>query len=870
MRRLLLVAGAVIGLAILIGAAVVGYAFLNLNSIIAANRARLLDRATAAVGRPLEVAEIKASLGWGTAIDVTGVQLANDAAFSQLPFVQADEVLLKVELLPLLRKEIKVTELILRRPQIRIIRSASGAINASTIAKNKRASAGGNLMQPGAAPGPESSLGELSNEATGAPKYGRPQMSVSRSTLNNVIIETFTIEDGRIVYIDNQAGGAPVTVNAVNLKVTHFSLAKPFDVALELAAFGDHQNLKVTGTAGPVIADGAIDAGAIPVNLDASVGPLTLAQLKSVPQLAQALPHALAISGEIKLQARATGTVDTISFDAASDLSSNRVAYAPAFDKPAGTALEIALSGARTAGRIVVQQASLSLADLRAKLTDIVLAAGRMSAHVDSNRFDLGPIASLIVPARRYNPAGAAEIHAGVSLANAKPVLDGTVTLTNVNAAMPNGETPPVSDLNGTIRLAGSAANLGPLTFKLGSGNAQLEASADSLQPMHASYRLSADKITLAELMPSRSNAGAENLVQVSATGTVGNAGGALAGSTRLSATAGQLANVPFTALALDANYAGGRVNVNSLKFGAFEGTIGASGVATIGAAPAFDFRIDAQNVNMQAALDSQHSKAANTIRGSLTGDIQIAGQGNGLDQVKPTMRGAGRARMEHGKLVGVNVVAQALKKVNNVPGIGALVPAAVVANHPELFESPDTDIQEASLIFAILGPRIISHDIVARSTDYSIFADGWFDLDKDLDLAARIVMSKPFSGELVAARHNASFLTNNDSEVEIPLRVSGRLPQPAVAPDVGLIARRAASHAVQGRVGELIQKNGLGGLLQKHGLGGLLGGLGGDTSGGGSDSSGAPGASPGATPGATGGSNGSGSVPNPFKGLFH
>ncbi len=856
MRRLILVAGAVIGLAILIVVGVVGYAFLNLNSIIAANRARLLDRAAAAIGRPLEVAEIKATLGWGVAIDVTGVRLADDAAFSQLPFVQADEVLLKVELLPLLHKEIKVTELVLQRPQIRIIRSASGVINASTIAKTRNAT--GWVLEPGAAPGPESGLAELANRPTGVPKSGRPQMSVSRSTVNKVVIETFTMEDGRIVYIDNRAGGAPVTVNAVNLKVTHFSLAKPFDVALELAAFGDHQNLAVSGTAGPIVKDGAIDTGAIPVNLDTSVGPLTLAQLKSVPELAKVLPHALVISDEVKLQAKVTGTVDALNFDAATDLSSNRVAYAPTFDKPAGTELKVAASGVRSAGSVVVQQASLTVGDLRAKLTDIVLATGRMSARVDTNRFDLGPIASLIVRAQRYHAAGAVEIHAGVSLANSIPALNGTVALTNVTAATPNGKTPPVSDLNGTIRIAGNAANLGPLTFKLGSGSAQLEASVDSLQPLRASYRLSADKIRLAELAPGRKDAGNENLVQVSATGTVGNVGGALAGSTKLSAASGLLANVPFTLLAFDANYGGDRVKVNSLKFGAFDGTIGAAGVATIGAAPAFDFRIDAQNVNMQAALDSQHSKAANTIRGSLTGDLQIAGQGKGLDQVKPTMRGSGRARMDNGKLIGVNLVAQALKKANNVPGIGALVPAAVVANHPELFQSPDTDIQEASLTFAILGPRIISHDIVARSTDYSIFADGWFDLDKYLDLTARIVMSPPFSSELVAARHNASFLTNNDGEIEIPLRVSGRLPHPVVAPDVRQMAQRAASHAVQGRVGELMQKNGLGGLLKKNGLGGLLGGFGG----------GDPDA--GASPSATGGSNGSGSLPNPFKGLFH
>ena len=476
MRRLMLVAGVVIGLAILIVAAVVGYAFLNLDSIIADNRARLLDRAAAAIGRPLEVAEIKASLGWGAAIDVTGVRLADDAAFSQLPFVQADDVLFKVELLPLLHKEIKVTELILRRPQIRIIRSASGVINASTIAKTRNATAG--VSKPGVAPGPELGLGELPNEAPGARKSSRPQIAVSRSTVSNILIETCTIENGRIVYIDNQTGGAPTTINAVNLTLTHFSLAKPFDLALALAAFGDRHNLEVHGTAGPIVKDGVIDAGAIPVNLDASIGPLTLAQLKSVPQLAAAVPPALAISGEVQAASQRNRHDLTQSALTRRAIS---VPIASPMRRPSTSRPEPNSSSRRAARsapeRVVAQRASLTLADLHAKLTDIVLAHGRVSAHVDTNRFDLGPLASLIAFAQRYHPLGSAEIHAGLSLAHATPVLNGTVTLTNVTAAPPNGETPPVSDLNGTIRLAGNTAKLGPLTFKLGSGNAQLEAT---------------------------------------------------------------------------------------------------------------------------------------------------------------------------------------------------------------------------------------------------------------------------------------------------------------------------------------------------------------------------------------------------------
>jgi hypothetical protein len=126
--------------------------------------------------------------------------------------------------------------------------------------------------------------------------------------------------------------------------------------------------------------------------------------------------------------------------------------------------------------------------------------------------------------------------------------------------------------------------------------------------------------------------------------------------------------------------------------------------------------------------------------------------------------------------------------------------------------------------------------------------------VDKNIDLAARILMSRAFSAELVAAKHDVSYLQNSDSQVEIPLRVTGQLPKPAVVPDVGVLAQRAASHAIEGKIGGLLGGKKGGGLL-----GGLLGGGG---SGGNAPAPGAGAASPG------------GSAPanplNQLKGLFH
>jgi hypothetical protein len=193
---------------------------------------------------------------------------------------------------------------------------------------------------------------------------------------------------------------------------------------------------------------------------------------------------------------------------------------------------------------------------------------------------------------------------------------------------------------------------------------------------------------------------------------------------------------------------------------------------------------------------------------------------------------------LTNGKLVGVNIGGQALKKVQKLPAIGNLVPDEVVKNHPELFVDPDTDIQLASLSFVLAGERITSHDIKVQTVDYNLLGDGWFDMDKNMDLAARIVLSPQFSKELIEQKEAVAFIANQDGQIDIPLQVVGQLPKPKVLPNMTELANRAGSSAVQAQgrkyLGKIFGKKGLPGGLGKF--------LGGDSGGNnGSSGSGAP-----------------------------
>ena len=129
--------------------------------------------------------------------------------------------------------------------------------------------------------------------------------------------------------------------------------------------------------------------------------------------------------------------------------------------------------------------------------------------------------------------------------------------------------------------------------------------------------------------------------------------------------------------------------------------------------------------------------------------------------------------------------MAEALNKVNNLPDIGALTSPGIVERHPALFGDPDTDLKVTDLTFTLEGPRITSHDINVRSTDYEMTGDGWFDMDKNVDMKAHLLMSKAFSADLAAEKKNVVYVEDAQGQ-------SGRsVGDQWRAPQAGRVARR-------------------------------------------------------------------------------
>lgn len=737
---------------VLIAAALTAYAFFNLSSIVAHNENRILARVSDALGRRVEVGKIQAQMGWGVSVEVSGLTIADDPAFSAKPFLVANDVSVDVEFFPLLYGDAKVTRLELIKPDIRIVMNAGGDLNLSTI---------------GSSP-------EDAGRKAAPHRHGH-----RRSSLADLSIKALSVEDGRIYFNDLGERATPIHVSHLDFDVTNFNAASAFEVETKFAFPGDDQNVEASGKVGPLLNQGVLDASGIPVDLNLKIDSIVLDSLRPLADIGSDIPPGLSIPDAASVTGTLRGTVGKLAIALSTDLTAARVVYATIFNKPAGTAMTVNANGT-WGDQLEIASASLKLSDLEVTASRFSSfspgGAQPMSAQIDSNSFNLANLSPVITAAAAYGVAGMGEVHGVAKVGANAPAFDGSVTLKQVALKPRPSWASGISDLNGTISFANGVEVVEPTSFTLGSAHANLVGRVESLSPLTASYALKADSVKLARIFASRPASDIINGLAVK-----GTADGELT-SPRFSATIqssdGSLENVSYDNLELTAAYFNGRASARPLHVGMFGGSLGANADAVLGNVPTFNVSLAMRNLNMEEGLRSQNIDAAGRVRGLLTGNVAVSGDGTSWDRIRPTLRGSGRVAIANGKLVGVNIVADALNAVAAAPGVSQIVNVAFRSSHHGLLVDPDTELQSATMSFQQVGPRFNTHDLFAQSPDYTITGDGWFDMDKNIEMNADIRLALGL-------------------QVPIPVTVSGKLPGVRVLPDVPTLAERVAMGAI-------------------------------------------------------------------------
>jgi AsmA protein len=198
--------------------------FFNVNQF----KPQLETTLTSALGRKVEIGNISLAIFSG-GVSVDNVSVGDDPAFSQSPFLQAKQLTVGMDLLPLIfSKKIAVRSFSIDEPQVSLVRSRAGVWNFSTL-------------------------------GSGAAKSSE---KTSTSSAPDFSVDKLTISNGQISVATAGSQTKPRVYKDVNLEASNLSYTTEFPITLS-ATGPSGGAIKVEGKAGPI---NRTDTSATPLN----------------------------------------------------------------------------------------------------------------------------------------------------------------------------------------------------------------------------------------------------------------------------------------------------------------------------------------------------------------------------------------------------------------------------------------------------------------------------------------------------------------------------------------------------------------------------------------------------------------------------
>jgi AsmA protein len=295
-------------------------------------RAVLASRVGKALGREVTLGSLQVDLWGGIGAEAKGIQIGQAPGFGPEPFVAADALRVRVQLLPLLRGQVKVSTAVLERPRIRLIHTGDGRWSVD------------DLMGAQPVPPPPKPPAE-------GPRPGKAPL------LGSLLLRQVAVKNGEITLLDQaRPHGLTLTLTDFDLTLRQANAADPLEIRsrARIVAPGPGR-LESSGRIS--LADPEVPVLDVTVSLrDVEVGPW------------QALFQAgggTKLSGPVSAEVKVTGPVPRAAFVGSLNLKPVAIQVGEVFQKAAGEEASVNFEGRREDPGVNLPKLTVILKDLK-------------------------------------------------------------------------------------------------------------------------------------------------------------------------------------------------------------------------------------------------------------------------------------------------------------------------------------------------------------------------------------------------------------------------------------------------------------------------------------------------------------------------
>jgi AsmA protein len=771
------------GIVVVVLAVAAAAALLNLNYLVARNRGYLIEQAEQALGRKISVSDVQGTIFTGLGVRLTNFAISDDPAYSPDDFVRAKDLQVNVKFWPLLRKEVEVKRIILREPVIRIIRNSQGSFNFSTLTKSSKA------------------------KTAAAEKKTPPSPSEAEGPLG-LIVNLVDISVCDISYIDRKEGG-DLHARHIDLKVEEIDSDRRFSVNLAAALYADKQNVELSGKVGPLGAGENFDD--VPVDGAIAVDPLNLSRLtQALPQLKSALPKELEFSGLFRVKKLGfRGSLKDLAVNGEFDGSDGVVRYGKSFHKPAGIPLIVNADTRYTGQKLSISKGRVKLHGLElANAGDIQLGESTvLNLAFNSRPASLDGWDKVVPALASYRMTGTMEIRGSVRGKVGKgavPQIEGILGLKNASARPPDFPK-PIENLDTQIRFTGQRADIGDMSLSLGNSRIRLAAAVEKFAPLTVTYKMSAPEIWPADYKTNLPEERKGDVIRnLRSEGRFTMRGDHVVYDGTVTSADGTLYDLAYKGLDASLSVADKVANVRSLRVNLLKGSLHMAGECSFREqAPRFSATTKVNGIDIKELYAFLDPKAEHDIRGRMNGEMKLAGNGQTWEAIKPTLHGEGTTEVLQGALLNFNIAEGTLSGITGIPGLTDVISPALRKKYPETFTAKDTEFNELRANFDVGEGKANVKNLRVSAAEFIVQGYGWVDFTRRIDFPATLMFSQRLSADLGQSAREVKYFLNKQGQLEIPLKISGRLPNVKPKPDLKFLGQLAQRGFLQKGVEE-------------------------------------------------------------------
>ncbi|HTL48082.1 MAG TPA: AsmA family protein [Verrucomicrobiae bacterium] len=237
-------------------------------------------------------------------------------------------------------------------------------------------------------------------------------------------------------------------------------------------------------------------------------------------------------------------------------------------------------------------------------------------------------------------------------------------------------------------------------------------------------------------------------------------------------------------------------------------GKIAASGeVRGLKGQPQSQLRASLTGLDLTKVAPVRNADAEPWPSGILGVTLELQGSGLEKNSFLQTLAGQGQITLRDGTLHNVNVIRDVFQKLSILPGLLQRLKDRLPPSYQERLERQDTRFAPVQTPFVFQNQQLHVPEIAVMSDEFAL--NGPLDASFDGMVASRLQLriEPQLSEAMIRTVNELQYLTNGNGELELPVVIQGKLPQPKVMVDLQYIGSRLATAKTQELLGSLFQK---------------------------------------------------------------